>query len=324
MSCSLISLSFISRPVITKSFGAALLLIATTALGNTASVSFDLSPEQQGLVRATADATLIKAIPANTKFAQTGKFTVAVAPDTPPIAAFATDNKTIIGFDPNVAQVVADRLGLTLELVPVAWADWPLGLISGKYDAVISNVGVTEERKEKFDFSTYRKGLHGFFVRPDSKIKSITEPKDIAGLKIVVGSGTAQERILLEWNRLNKEQGLQEAELQYYDDEAASDLALQSGRVDVVLGPNAYQTYQVSRGVNKLAIGTLSAAWPIVSEVGITTRKDSGFGAVLTQTLESLIKDGTYTKIATRWHLESEALAQSSFNPQGLPKYAVK
>ena len=316
--------SQLSRSAATKTLSAALLLLTATITANAASVSFDLSPEQQGLVRATADTTLIKTIPANTKFARSGIFTVAVAPDTPPIAAFATDNKTIIGFDPNVAQVVADRLGLTLELIPVAWADWPLGLISGKYDAVISNVGVTEERKEKFDFSTYRKGLHGFFVRPDSKIQSITEPKDIAGLKIVVGSGTAQERILLEWNRQNKETGLQEAELQYYDDEAASDLALQSGRVDVVLGPNAYQTYQVSLGVNKRAIGTLSAAWPLVSEVGITTRKDSGFGPVLTETLESLIKDGTYTKIATRWHLESEALTQSSFNPQGLPKYTVK
>jgi polar amino acid transport system substrate-binding protein len=38
--------------------------------------------------------------------------------------------------------------------VSIAWADWPLGLTSGKFDAVISNVTVTEERKLKFDFST--------------------------------------------------------------------------------------------------------------------------------------------------------------------------
>lgn len=80
----------------------------------------------------------------------------------PPLATYATDAKTVVGADPDYALAVADSLGLELELVAVARADWPLGLASGKYDAVISNVGVTEQRKEKFDFSTYRQGLHGF------------------------------------------------------------------------------------------------------------------------------------------------------------------
>ena len=51
--------------------------------------------------------------------------------------------------DDDYAQLIADSLGLKLDLQPIAWADWPLGLVSGKYDAVISNVGVTEQRKEK-------------------------------------------------------------------------------------------------------------------------------------------------------------------------------
>ena len=103
----------------------------------------------------------------------------------------------MIGADPDFALLIADSLGLKLNLVPLAWADWPLGLASGKYDAVISNVGVTEQRKEKFDFSTYRLGLHGFFVKSDSKIAGIKEPKDAAGLSLSVGGGTNQERILV-------------------------------------------------------------------------------------------------------------------------------
>ena len=69
---------------------------------------------------------------------------------------------------------------------------------------MISNVGVTEAReKEKFDFSTYRLGLHGFYVRDDIPITAIREPRDAAGLKIITGSGTNQEKILLEWNKRN-------------------------------------------------------------------------------------------------------------------------
>jgi ABC-type amino acid transport substrate-binding protein len=46
---------------------------------------------------------------------------------------------------------------LELNVVPTSWEDWPLGVASGKYDAAISNITVTKERKEKFDFATYRK-----------------------------------------------------------------------------------------------------------------------------------------------------------------------
>ncbi|WP_163434392.1 transporter substrate-binding domain-containing protein, partial [Escherichia coli] len=88
-------------------------------------------------------------------------------------------------------------------------------LESGKFDAVISNVTVTEQRKEKFDFSTYRLGLHGFYVKADSPITSIKEPKDIAGLRIITGSGTIQEKILLEWDKQNAAKGLKPVELQY-------------------------------------------------------------------------------------------------------------
>lgn len=76
-----------------------------------------------------------------------------------PISTYATDGSTAIGFDPELGRLVGESLGLKVESIPVAWADWPFGAIAGKYDAVISNVAVTEERKERFDFSTYRRGL---------------------------------------------------------------------------------------------------------------------------------------------------------------------
>src|SRR5690606_39320070 len=152
--------------------------------------------------------TAVTAVPPGFKFVAPGNLTVAVAPGGPPLATYATDARTVVGADPEYASAVAESLGLQLELVPVAWIDWPLGLASGKYDAVISNVGVTEERKEKFDFSTYRQGLHGFFVKSDSPFTSIKEPKDAAGLRIIVAAGTTQERILVKWSEENVAAGL--------------------------------------------------------------------------------------------------------------------
>lgn len=158
---------------------AALALLPLSAM---AAEEIDLSPEQPGRIRAEKVQAAIDLLPADYPWVTPGKLTVASVPNRLPFAVYATDTKTPVGSEPDVAQLVADSLGLELELVPVAWADWPLGVESGKYDAAIHNITVTEERKEKFDFSTYRNDLLGFYVAKDSKITEIKDRKDIAGL----------------------------------------------------------------------------------------------------------------------------------------------
>lgn len=300
---------------------ASLFAVLLGAVLPAAGADFDFSPQQAGRARADKDPEAIKLIPKDFHFVREGVLTVAIAPFAPPIATYATDAKTVVGFDPDFAQLVADALGLKLDLQPIAWADWPLGLSSGKYDAVISNVGVTEQRKEKFDFSTYRLGLHGFYVRKDSPIKSIREPKDVAGLRVITGSGTNQERILLEWSRQNVAAGLKPVEVLYFDDDAARQLALVSGRADANFNPNAPQAYQAAKDGQIRLVGTVNAGWPLKSDVAITTRKGSGLAAALTQAANGLIKSGKYAQALARWHLAEEALPRSETNPPGLPKF---
>ncbi|BCH05070.1 ABC transporter substrate-binding protein (plasmid) [Mesorhizobium sp. 131-2-5] len=292
------------------------------SLGSLASEPFDLSPEQSARPRTEKDPALIASIPARFKFVKDGTFTVGIAPGgTPPIATYATDAATVIGADPDIAQLIADKLGRKLNLVAVAWEDWPLGLASGKYDAVISNVGVTEERKQKFDFSSYRQGLHGFYVKTDSPITSIKEPKDIAGLRIVTDAGTIQDKIMVEWNRLNVEAGLKPADMIYLDDTAASSLAIRSGRADAIFSMNSVQAYQAAQTGETRLVGTVNAGWPLTTDVGVTTKKDGGIAEIITAALNETIKDGTYAKALARWSLTAEQIAQSRTNPPGLKKY---
>ncbi len=169
------------KNAILGSFLAAATLFSAPAF----SAELDFSPEQPNRLRTEKSEAVVNAVPKDFKFVQDGKFVVGINPWVPPISTYATDAKTVVAFDPDLIQLVSDTLGRELVLVPIAWADWPLSLQSGKFDAVISNVTVTEERKEKFDFSTYRKDELGFYVKADSPITSLKEPKDIAGLKII-------------------------------------------------------------------------------------------------------------------------------------------
>ncbi|MBW8723871.1 MAG: ABC transporter substrate-binding protein [Inquilinus limosus] len=305
---------------VSRRAAAALVLALVTGAGPGLAQTLDLSPEQPGRLRAEKDSAIAATIPKDFRFAEDGVLTVAVAPGQPPIATYATDARTVIGADPDLAQLVADLLGLKLKLVAVAWADWPLGLASGRYDAVISNVGVTEERKQRFDFSSYRKGLHGFYVKSSSPIASLKEPKDIAGLRIITSSGTNQERILLEWDRQNVARGLAPAELQYYDDQAAWGLAIQAGRADALFSVNASLAYQARDGSLK-PVGTVSSGWPLDAETGITTRRGSGLADAFTAAINALIADGKYAGSLARWNLSAEAIDRSRTNPPGLPKF---
>lgn len=307
------------RTALAVAGGIAAILLASGA--GALAQTVDLSPEQAGRPRADRNDAIAALIPKDYAFVEDGVLTIAAAPGTPPITTYATDARTVVGADPDVIQLVADVLGKRLVLVPVAWEDWPLGLASGKFDAVVSNVGVTEERKLRFDFSTYRQGLHGFYVAEKSPVQSIREPKDIAGLRIIVGAGTNQERILLEWNRQNEAAGLVPAELQYYDDDAAWPIALKSGRADAEIGPNATLAYQAAVHGGLRSVGTVSSGWPLPAEVGITTRRGSGLAEPFTAALNTLSADGRYAKALGRWGLGDEAVAVSRTNPPGLPKF---
>lgn len=284
-----------------------------TAAGRT----FNLSPEQNRLkveVNPEAAALVPEAIKAD------GKLTVVTTGNTAPLSLFASDNKTLIGNEVDIAYAVGETLGLDVEVLPVAWADWPLGIESAKYEAVLSNVTVTEARKEKFDFATYRTDLLGFYAKSNSDIGEIKEAKDVAGKKIIVGSGTNQEAILVRWDEENKKNGLKPVEFQYYDDDSASTLALQSGRADLTFGPNAGAAYKAAQDGKSKLVGTLNGGWPLTADIAFTTKKGNGLAVAAQAALNELIDNGTYAKILDRWGLSSEAIAKSELNPAGLPK----
>ncbi len=67
--------------------------------------------------------------------------------------------------------------------MPTAWEDWPLGIASGRYDVALINIAVTEKRKEKFDFATYRVDSLAFSVKSTSDIAAVNGPPISRGAK---------------------------------------------------------------------------------------------------------------------------------------------
>lgn len=257
----------------------------------------------------------IALIPADFHFAVPGKLTVAVAfENSPPLALFAEDNKTLIGSDPDIARLVADSLGLELNLVPTSWEDWPLGISAGKYDAAIFNIAVTKQRKTKFDFATYRVDTLGFYVKSTSHITAINRPQDVAGLRIIVGSGTNQENILLGWDKQNRAAGLPPVQPIYVTDDAATNLSIQSGRADAFFGPHSTGAYKAALTGKTKMVGI----GPNVAYVAVTTKKGNGLVNAVNAAINGAIVSGEYVQVLERWGEGDEKVERSTINPPGI------
>ncbi len=153
--------------------------------------------------------------------------------------------------------------------MPTAWEDWPLGIASGRYDVALINIAVTEKRKEKFDFATYRVDSLAFSVKSTSDIAAVNGPADLAGRKVIVGSGTNQERILLGWNEDNRAAGRPQAQPVYLTDDASGNLYIQSGRADIFFGPQSVAAYKAALNGQTRVVGLgPKKAW-----VATTTKK---------------------------------------------------
>ena len=276
-------------------------------------LTVDTSPDQADRVHTDEDPDAAALVPES--IAADGKLTVGVVgTGEPPLGFLADDNATVVGSEVDIASLVADSLGLELDLRNISWEQWPLSVQSGDVEAVFSNVGVNAERLQLFDFATYRQGIMAFTAATGSDL-SISEAADIAGLTVAVGSGTNQERILLDWNAENEAAGLEPATLEYYANAADALLAIQSGRIDTYLGPNPNAVYQQSKGTVDV-VGTVNAGWPNTTYVAATTLKGNGLAEAVQAGLQHVFDDGSYADTLARWGLSDEAVEEPTVNPE--------
>lgn len=294
-----------------KSGVLALMLFSAATLAQT---GIDLKANEAPIHTAKNPLAISK-IPSNYKFVEPGTLTVAIsALNSPPLAMLASDNRTRIGSDPDIARLLADSLGLKIKLVPTAWEDWPLGIASGRYDVALVNIAVTEQRKEKFDFATYRVDSLAFSVKAGSEIKSISKAEDLAGRRVIVGSGTNQEKILLGWNEQNIQAGRKPALPVYLTDDASGNLYIQSGRADVFFGPQSVSAYKAALTGKTSVVGL----GPKKALVATTTKKGNGLVYALQAALDGAAKSGEYQQVLARWGEKGEEVAASQVNPPGI------
>lgn len=277
----------------------------------------NLGPDQQRVTAPKVDAIAAK-LPAELRAG--GKLVVGGSIGTaPPLRFYATDDKTPIGVETDIAVLIAGVLGLDAQLEATSWENLFVGLDSGAYQVGISNITVTEERKEKYDFATYRLDTLAFEAKKGGAWR-VAKPEDVAGKVIAVQSGTNQEKILVDWSRANEARGLSPTDIKYFQHASDYYLALESGRIDAYLGPNPTSAYHAATSGKTEVIGTFSGGGATVGKIAVTAKKGSGLVEPIAEAIDHLIGTGEYAEVLDRWGLGDEAVEKSEVNPPGLPK----
>ncbi|MFI1510649.1 ABC transporter substrate-binding protein [Streptomyces sp. NPDC020597] len=283
-----------------------------------AGTKINLSPDQNRVTTGKVDAIAAE-VPEQIRRRGTLEI-VSSSGSAAPLTFYATDNRTVIGVEPDLAHLVAQVLGLKPHINTVSWENIFVGLDSGKYDVGISNITDTEERKEKYDFAPYREDNLGFEAKKGSGLE-VDGPEDVAGRTVAVGSGTNQEKLLVEWSKDNVKAGRKPVNIKYYQNESDTYLALQSGRIDLYLGPNPTAAYHAATTGRTEVVGTYSGAGATLQGlIAATTKKDNGLVKPLADAIDEIIRNGAYAKVLKRWGLSDEAVTTSGINPPGLPK----
>lgn len=170
-----------------------------------------------------------------------GTIRVAVPQDFPPFGSVGTDMAPM-GYDIDMANLIAEKLGVKTELVPVTSANRIPYLQTNKVDLVISSLGKNAEREAVIDFSAaYAPFFNGVFAPADI---AVTKAEELSGKTIGVTRGAVED---LELTKIVPA----DATIKRYEDNNGTISAFLSGQVEVVATGNVVAAAILARNPPK-------------------------------------------------------------------------
>jgi polar amino acid transport system substrate-binding protein len=157
-----------------------------------------------------------------------GTVRIAVPQDFPPFGSVGAD-MTPQGYDVDIANLIGEKLGAKVEIVPVTSANRIPYLQTNKVDLVISSLGKNPDREKVIDFSeAYAPFYNGVFAPADV---AVAKAEDLAGKTVGVTRGAIED---LELTKVVPAS----VEIKRYEDNNGTISAFLSGQVEVIATGN--------------------------------------------------------------------------------------
>ena len=287
-------------------------MAACGATGNADAKGTAGGPASDVVSQVKADPAAVKLLPPAVK--ARGSISMAADLHNPPTSFLDTDNKTPIGYNVEIATMLAKTLGLKLEIKNVSFDTVIPGLSAARFDFTATNMSPTPERRQVLDMITYWSAGSSLVTSKGNPLKlSITDQMTLCGHKIAVLTGATQaEKYLPQISDDCQAQGKPAVDAVVLPNVQAALTQLSSRRVDGVFydtAPLAWaakqqpQAFELFPEQYKKKVGN--------NIVALGTAKTSGLAPALHAAMESLMAGPAYRATLEKWGLASGAIPTS-------------
>jgi len=214
--------------------------------------------------------------------------------------SFMSVGNDIIGFEPDVMRALAKEAGINIRFINVEWAGLFGGLITKKFDMVISSVTVLEERKARMAFSEpyLKSGLALVVRRNQEGINSFADAKKD---NFLIGAQIGTTAYFF----LEKDPSIRKKGYQMYG-HAVADLI--NGKIDAVLGESTGTLFYKNK--HKPLFEKIRMVGEIMTNEHyaiVLHKEDTALLAQINSALQKILKDGTVAWFHKKWDLGQAA-----------------
>ena len=234
-----------------------------------------------------------------TKVQQAGTLVLGLDDAFPPMGYVDTKTGELVGFDIDVANEACKRLNIKLKTQPIDWDNKTAELNNGNIDCLWNGFSKTAEREQEFNLSIpYMKNNQIILIKTDAAYKGLSS---LAGKTIGVQSDSSAESALNENTDFKKTL----KSVVQIDDYSKAVLELQNGTIDAIGIDEVVARYYLTNnpGAYKVLQGDDGKDASLATEdyvVGFR-KADNALKEKIEGALKEMAKDGTLTKISTKW-----------------------
>jgi polar amino acid transport system substrate-binding protein len=252
----------------------------------------------------SVDSALAAKVPADIKAA--GKLIIGTDSTYAPSEFLDTDGKTVIGFDVDVFNAVAAKLGLTTEWQSATFGNIIPGVNSGKYNAGVSSFTINPDRLKQVNMVSYFSAGTQWAAKTGATI----DPDNACGKKVAVQATTVQ---VDDITARSKKCGSNKITIDQYQKQSDATNAVVTGKDDAMLADSPVCAYAVKQTNGQLALaGDIYDSAPY----GYVLPKDqTDFADAIAGSVQALIADGTYKSILSKWGVDAGAITTPAVNP---------
>ena len=200
-------------------------------------------------------------------------------------------NDNLVGYDVEIGQAIAEKLGVKANFIEGEWDGLLAGLEAGRYDLMINGVDITPERQQKYDFSVpYAYNNTAVIVQENNN--SITKMEDLKGKKTANTISSTYAEIAEKYG----------ATVIPVDDLAQTIELLLAGRIDATL--NAEVSYYDYKKVHPEAAIKIACLDTERTSVAIPMRKGDDAATLreaVNQAVQELLEDGTISALSIKY-----------------------